>query len=70
MWDSAHANGPCEDKGVRARVCNSLTVLTACNPPRRNILGINQVLEAINVFVKGQAAARVPINTHVQCPQQ
>jgi hypothetical protein len=24
MWDSAHGNGPHEDKCVKGRVCNSL----------------------------------------------
>jgi hypothetical protein len=33
-------------------------------------MGINQILEGINIFVKGQAVAQVPINTPVQCPQQ
>jgi hypothetical protein len=35
MWDSSHGNGPREDKRVRGRVCNSLTVMTACNLPSR-----------------------------------
>jgi hypothetical protein len=26
------------------------TVMTVCNPPRGNILGINRVLEGLNVF--------------------
>jgi hypothetical protein len=33
MWNSAHGNGPREDKRVRGRVSNSLTVMTACNLP-------------------------------------
>jgi hypothetical protein len=33
MWDSAHCNGPREDKRVKGRICNSLTVMTACNLP-------------------------------------
>jgi hypothetical protein len=24
MWDSAHGNGPREDKRIKGRVCNSL----------------------------------------------
>ena len=28
------------------------TVMTVCNPPCENILGINQVLEGLNVFDK------------------
>jgi hypothetical protein len=38
--------------------------------PRGNILGINRVLEGINVFDKGRVATRVPINTPVQCPHR
>jgi hypothetical protein len=33
MWDSAHCNRPREDKCVKGRVCNSLTVMTAYNLP-------------------------------------
>jgi hypothetical protein len=33
MWDSAHCNGPREDKRVKDRVCNSITVMTAYNFP-------------------------------------
>jgi hypothetical protein len=33
MWDSGHGNGPREDKRVKGRVCNSLTVMTTYNLP-------------------------------------
>jgi hypothetical protein len=39
MWDLAHCNGPREDKRVKGRVCNSLTVRTACNFPSWEYFG-------------------------------
>jgi hypothetical protein len=45
MWDFAHYNGPREDKHVKDRVCNSLTIMTVCNLPSWEYYGINQVLE-------------------------
>jgi hypothetical protein len=31
-------------------------------------MGIDRVLEGINVFDKGRVVTRVPINTPIQCP--
>jgi hypothetical protein len=70
MWDSAHGNGPREDKRVKAVSIIAFTVMTPVTSPRGIIPGINWVLEGLNVFDKGQTATRVPINTPVQCPQQ
>jgi hypothetical protein len=39
MRDSTHGNGPHEDKHVKGRVCNSLTVMTACNIHSREYSG-------------------------------
>jgi hypothetical protein len=35
---------------IRAVSVIKFTVMTVCNPPHGNILGINQVLEGLNVF--------------------
>jgi D-mannonate dehydratase len=53
---------------LRAVSVKVSTVMTVCNPPHGNILGINRTLEGISDFDKVQAATRVPINTLVLCP--
>jgi hypothetical protein len=45
--------GPTRIRVLRAAFVIAFTVMTLCNPPRGNILGINRALEGINVFDKG-----------------
>jgi hypothetical protein len=62
--------GPARISVLRAAFVIAFTVMTVCNPPRGNILGINRALEGINIFDKGRVVTRVPINTLVQCPHK
>jgi hypothetical protein len=62
--------GPARISVLQAVSVKAFTVMTACNLPSWEYSGINRVLEGINIFDKGQAATRVPINTPVQCPQR
>jgi hypothetical protein len=60
--------GPARINMLRTASVIAFSVMTECNPSRGNILGIDRVLEGINVFNRGRVATRVPINTPVQCP--
>jgi hypothetical protein len=42
--------GPTWTGAIRTVSVIKLTVMTVCNPPRGNILGINRVLEGLNIF--------------------
>jgi hypothetical protein len=42
--------GPARTSVIRAVSVIRFTVMTICNLPHGNILGINQVLEGLNIF--------------------
>jgi hypothetical protein len=50
MCDSAHRDGLAWTDVLRAVSVIKFTVMTVCNLSRGNILGINRVLEGLNVF--------------------
>jgi hypothetical protein len=54
-WNSTLYNGPRVDRRVTGLICNSFSVMTACNPPYGNILGIIRVPEDITVLVLGRS---------------
>jgi hypothetical protein len=55
-WDSAHYNRPRTDRRVTNLICNSFSVMTVCNLPYGNILGIIQVSEGISILTSGRWA--------------
>jgi hypothetical protein len=78
LWVSHIVTAPGGPCGIRSTVTGparisalrAAFVIAFTTSPRGNILGINWVLEGINVFDKGRVVTRVPINTPVQCPHR
>jgi hypothetical protein len=67
-WNSAHCNGPRVDKRVTGLICNSFSVMTVCNHPLWEYSRDNPGTRWHKRPCLGTLAARVPINTPVQCP--
>jgi hypothetical protein len=67
-WNLAHCNGPRLDKRVTGLIYNSFSVMTVCNLPLWEYSGDNPGTRGHKRPCLGTLAARVPINTPVQCP--
>ena len=52
MYNSAHVARPRVSSVGWVVSVIKYTIMIGCNPPRGNILGINQILEGLNVFDK------------------
>jgi hypothetical protein len=67
-WNLAHSNGPRVGKRVMGLICNSFSVMTGCNLPLWEYSRDNLGTRGHKRPCLGTLAARVPINTPVQCP--
>jgi hypothetical protein len=67
-WNSANCNGPRVDKRVMSLTCNSFYVMTVCNLPLWEYSGDNPGTRGHKHPCLSTLAARVLINTPVQCP--
>jgi hypothetical protein len=67
-WDSAHSNRPHTEKRVTGLICNSLTVMTVCNPSLWEYSGDSPGARGHKRPYIGTLDTRAPINTPVQYP--
>jgi hypothetical protein len=67
-WNSAHCNGPSVGKHITGLICNNFSVMTVCNLPLWEYSGDSPGTRGHKRTCLGTLAARVPINTPVECP--
>jgi hypothetical protein len=67
-WNSAHCNGPRVGKHITGLICNNFSVMTVYNLPLWEYSRDNPGTRGHKRTCLGTLAARVPINTSVQCP--